>query len=296
MKTTVVCGLLGSGKTTFIQGFLNQFSEKTVILVNDFAKAGIDGEIISISGVETIELPSGCICCTLKFDLISTIQKVLKEFSPGHLVIEPSGVAGVSGVLEVLDLLKIHPVTVVGVIDSAEFLELYESGMYGSFFEDQIRNSDIILINKVDLAPEEAIERTAATVEGINPGALIYRTVRARLDGPLPAEGTRGPVVKSGEPVDFQFDTVSVTVRNGVDLTVLQGAFEDIARGEYGDVVRAKALIQTSEGPFKFDLVYGKVDRVPFDTSVSRSRLVVIGKNLKKDSLTKQIGVPHLFL
>ncbi len=275
---------------------MKQFSEKTVILVNDFAKAGIDGEIVSVSGIETIELPSGCICCTLKFDLISTIQKVLKEFSPEHLVVEPSGVAAVSGVLEVLDILKINPVTVVGVIDAAEFLELYESGMYGSFFEDQIRNSDIILVNKVDLAPEEAIERTVATVEKVNPGALVYRTVQARLDGPLPSESRRGPLVKTGDPVDFQFDTVSVTLRNGVDLTALQDAFRDIARGAYGDVVRAKALVQTGEGPFKFDLVYGKVDQAPFDSAVSRSRLVVIGKNLKKDSLTKQIGVPHLFL
>src|SRR5208283_3233193 len=155
-QTTIVCGLLGAGKTTFIQNILKRgSSERTVVLVNDFAQTGIDGDVLSVDGIETIELPNGCICCTLKFDLITTIQRVLKKFDPGHLVIEPSGVAAVSGILEVLDILKISPIIVVGIIDATEFIELYESGMYGSFLEDQIQNSDIILINKTDIASAE---------------------------------------------------------------------------------------------------------------------------------------------
>ena len=96
MKTTVVCGLLGSGKTTFIRNFVNGRSEKTVVLVNDFAKAGIDVEIFSAGGIESVELPRGCVCCTLKLDLITTIQRIVEQFSPEHLLIEPSGVASPS--------------------------------------------------------------------------------------------------------------------------------------------------------------------------------------------------------
>jgi G3E family GTPase len=65
MQTTVVCGQLGSGKTTFIQNILRHANARTVVLVNDFGKLGIDGEIISSAGIDTIELPSGCVCCTL---------------------------------------------------------------------------------------------------------------------------------------------------------------------------------------------------------------------------------------
>ena len=82
MKTTIVCGLLGSGKTTFIQNFLRDSREKAVVLVNDFGKAGIDGEIFSANGIESVELPSGCVCCTLKADLITTIEKIIATFVP----------------------------------------------------------------------------------------------------------------------------------------------------------------------------------------------------------------------
>src|SRR5512137_3196746 len=103
MKTTIVCGLLGSGKTTFIQNFLRDSQEKAVVLVNDFGQAGIDGEIFSAGGIESVELPSGCVCCTLKFDLITTIQRIVRQFSPERLLIEPSGVASLSGVLDALE-------------------------------------------------------------------------------------------------------------------------------------------------------------------------------------------------
>ena len=182
MKTTVVCGLLGSGKTTFIRNFVTGSSEKTVVLVNDFGKTGIDGEIFSAGGIESVELPSGCVCCTLKFDLITTIHRIVKQFSPGHLLIEPSGVASPSGVLEALESVGIGPASVIGIVDATEFTELYDSGMYGSFFQDQIVNSDVILVNKTDLADESAIAAAERLIGSINPRAIQFRTVNARID------------------------------------------------------------------------------------------------------------------
>lgn len=297
MKTTVVCGLLGSGKTTFIQNLLKQRASagpflKTVVLVNDFAQTGIDGEIISLDGVETIELPNGCVCCALKFDLISTIQRVLAKFDPGHLIIEPSGVASVSGILEALDLVKVHPILVVGIIDASEFTELYGSGMYGSFFQDQVQNSDIILINKTDCAPPESIETTVAVVERLNPGSLIYKTVRAGFAWSFPDNTPSRRIagaVPAGTPHHLEFDTLSVTLKDGIDASRVQDIFEALGRGEYGEAVRAKALVQTGAGPMKFDLVYGKVDTEPFMSPVGRSRLVVIGRDLKRDLLLKAV-------
>ena len=70
--------------------------------------------------------------------------------APEHLLIEPSGVAAPSGVLEALEVMNIDPAAVVGIVDAAEFLELYEAEMFGRFFEDQITNADVILVNKAD--------------------------------------------------------------------------------------------------------------------------------------------------
>jgi G3E family GTPase len=157
MKTTVVCGLLGSGKTTFIRGFVRGASGKTVVLVNDFGAAGIDGEVFSADGIRSVELPSGCVCCTLRFDLITTVRKIVREFSPDHLVIEPSGVASPSGVLEALEGAGIDRTDVIGNVDATEFTGLYDSGMYGRFFKDQIALADVVLVNKTDLADEGTI-------------------------------------------------------------------------------------------------------------------------------------------
>ena len=76
MKTTVVSGMLGTGKTTFIGQLLKESRARTVVLVNDFGALGIDGEVFSASGIDAVELPSGCVCCTLKFDLITTIERI----------------------------------------------------------------------------------------------------------------------------------------------------------------------------------------------------------------------------
>ena len=186
MKTTVVCGLLGAGKTAFIRNFVTGRPEKTVVLVNDFGKAGIDGEIFSADGIESVELPSGCVCCTLKFDLITTIQRIMKRFSPEHLLIEPSGVASPSGVLEALESAGVGRTTVIGIVDATEVTELYESGMYGSFFEDQIVNSDIILVNKTDLTDESAIAAAERLIGSVNPLAVLLRTMKAVISIPLP--------------------------------------------------------------------------------------------------------------
>ena len=289
MKTTIVCGLLGSGKTTFIKNFLREGTEKAVVLVNDFGQAGIDGEIFSADGIESIELPSGCVCCTLKFDLITTIEKILATLAPAHLLIEPSGIASPSGVLEVLELLKITPVTVIGIVDATEFIDLHEAEMFGRFFEDQVSSSDIILINKTDLADEEKITRTVMLVEQINPRAITVRTVNASLHGPFPDIPTGQRQIKKPAP-HLRFETVSFSLESTVALSSYKKFFEDMKKGVYGDIVRAKSLVATDQGPFRFDLSFGTIDMVPLYSSPDDGRLVIIGKHLKKNSIQKELS------
>ena len=284
MKTTVVCGLLGAGKTTFIQQVLRNTREKTVVLVNDFGQSGIDGEIFSAGGIESVELPSGCVCCTLKFDLITTVTKIIENFSPEHLVIEPSGVASPSGVLETLENLRIEPVTVVGIVDATEFVELHESEMYGSFFEDQIVNSDIILVNKTDLADDEKVKGALSLVEKINPRAVLFPAVMAAISQPLPEVARRERSLNSDLP-HFHFETLALKIQTVRAFTFYENFFKELVQGIYGDVVRAKALAQTDRGPYRFDLSRGRIYTAPFGRDVADSRLVIIGENLKKDIL-----------
>lgn len=286
MKTTIVCGMLGSGKTTFIQQFVRNIKGKTVVLVNDFGKAGIDGEIFSANGIASIELPSGCVCCTLKFDLISSIEKIRETFAPEHIVIEPSGIASPSGVLEALDTLKMSEVTVVGIVDAAEFLDLNHEDAFGRFFQDQLTNSDIVLVNKIDLVEEEIAERTLQTVEQMNPNAIVFSTVNCITSSSLPGVFGAERTIDRNAP-HFQFDTISLKLGDSLDHEWLSDFFQNMSIGKYGDIVRAKALVNTLQGPYQFDLSFTNIRSVPFEKTVIGSRLVIIGKDIRKDVLMK---------
>jgi G3E family GTPase len=279
MKTTVVSGMLGSGKTTFIGNLLRDTRERAVVLVNDFGALGIDGEVFSAGGIEAVELPSGCVCCTLKFDLITTIGRIRERFAPEHLVIEPSGVASPSGVLEALDSAGVGPVSVIGLVDATEFLELHEAEMFGTFFRDQILNAGVILVNKTDLAGDAASAATVAVIEGMNPAAIVVRTVRAAFDGTLPDVARTGPGVNAGH-AHFRFDTVSFALPAGVPLAALEGLMADLERGRYGRAVRAKALAATDRGPWRLDLAFGSLASAAFGAPVADGRMVVIGAGL----------------
>jgi G3E family GTPase len=288
MKTIIVCGLLGAGKTTFIRNFVRSSGKRTVVLVNDFGKAGIDGEVYSAGGIESIELPSGCVCCTLRVDLIDTIKKITSGLSPEQLLIEPSGVASPSAVLEALEVLNVSDVTVVGIVDATEFLDLLNSEMYGSFFEDQIRNADIILVNKTDLAGDEKSQNTMIRIGEMNPMAVVTSGVKG-----VPAEffpetfPERQPLKKQN--FHFSFDSLSLIFSNNVSMEKISSLLHSLANGAFGKVVRAKALLQTSEGPYRFDISFGKVNTEEFERGIDSGRLVVIGEDLLKEELARAV-------
>lgn len=281
MRTTIVCGMLGSGKTTFIQNILRGSTEKTVVLVNDYGSAGIDAELLSIDGIEAIGLPSGCVCCTLKYDLITTIEKVIRSLNPDHIMIEPSGVALPSGVIEALHALRIAIAAVIGIVDATEFIDIYSSELYGSFFEDQIINSDLILVNKTDLSGADRASETVRLLGKINPLAIVLPTVMASFKGPLPGIKQR---VRNGIGTGhgLPFETVTVSINKGIGFNFLRQLFEELQKGIHGDVMRAKALVQTDRGPFRFDLSFSNMDIMPLNKPIDEGRLVVIGEWLNR--------------
>ena len=287
MKATVVCGLLGSGKTTFLKEALRQIKERVVVLVNDFGQMGIDGEILSVAGVPTIELPSGCVCCTLRPDLLNTLSRVIEGMRPDHILIEPSGVASPSGVLDALNASGIVRVSVVGILDATEFLDMYESGMYGRFLLDQVTQADILLINKADLAGQPITRQTVSRVSALNPGALVLPTVMAQLDAPVELPfGPRGS--SPGGPRHLpHFESFAIRLPPGARVDTVVGCFEQMVRGTYGEVVRAKALVQGPSEGFRVDLASGRVQHSGLDRFIESGRVVVIGRNLDTDGLTR---------
>ena len=126
-EVILIAGFLGAGKTTFLQQILS-WPEKlsgTVILVNEFGRIGIDGELLEGFDTPVVEMANGCICCSLKGDLIRTLGDILERFHPKRLIIEATGVADPLDILGVLDLpefqRKFEKAKVVTIVD-ADFL------------------------------------------------------------------------------------------------------------------------------------------------------------------------------
>jgi hypothetical protein len=130
-------------------------------------------------------------------------------------------------VLEALESAGVRRVSVVGIVDATEFLELHEAEMFGAFFRDQIVNADVILVNKIDLAGEEQTERTAAVIESLNPAAILFRTVQAKLEGALPeARADRG-IVPAGH-AHFRFDAFSFKIPPGTPVEAVERERQDL--------------------------------------------------------------------
>jgi G3E family GTPase len=288
MKITLVTGLLGAGKTSFIKNCIDSADDSTVVLVNDFGSIGIDGDVINSGGLETVELPSGCVCCTLKSDLQSALKNIAQEMKPKHLVIEPSGLSSPAGVLEALDVVQYTRVDVVSVIDASEFLDLHKEEIYGDFFLAQVRLADIVLVNKVDLTDAVTIEGTVKLVGELNPDALIIKTVEAKVRGELPVvQGRQKDVLSKGH--ELAFGVMALEINTIVDAQRVRDLFTEIAAGRFGEIVRAKALIITTSGSIKFDLAWGKYNEVAYEPTLKQSRLVVIGPTIEEEELKQYL-------
>ncbi len=260
-----------------------------MVLVNDFGSLGIDGEIISSGGLDTVELPSGCICCTLRIDLIDAVKRIDRDMSPEHLVIEPSGLASPSGVIEAIGVLEYSRLDVVCIVDASEFLGLYEEEIYGRFFLEQVELSDIVLVNKADLTDAAALVKTKKLIEEINPRALIVETIHARVDGGIP-EVSGGPKALKGHGHALDFSVMSVRLKGVTSIESIRELFAGMVEGRFGNIVRAKALIETSAGSFRFDLAWGRYDETTLADSPSSSRLVVIGPTVNEGALRDSLA------
>ena len=185
-KVFIVTGFLGSGKTTLIKRIL-KFSEdlsKTIVLVNEFGRIGIDGSLIKkTAAAQIVELTSGCICCSLKIDLIQTLQILRHEYSPERLVIEATGVADPLAISEALNDRMLLPhfrlEKIITVVDS-DFWEAREA--FGTVFESQIKQADIILLNKIDTLEKQDITVMLKEIQAESAKALVIPSLHCNID------------------------------------------------------------------------------------------------------------------
>jgi len=189
LPVTILTGYLGAGKTTLLNRILTEEHGKHyAVIVNEFGEIGIDNDLIVESDEEIYEMNNGCICCTVRGDLIRVVQKLLRHKDRfDGIIIETTGVADPVPVVQTFFMdedirAKAFPDAVITVVDAKHLpLRLSDKGTVKEA-EDQIAFADIILLNKVDLVTERELDDVENTIRAINPAAIIYRTERAAIE------------------------------------------------------------------------------------------------------------------
>ncbi|MBQ6625287.1 MAG: GTP-binding protein, partial [Clostridia bacterium] len=182
----IFSGFLGAGKTTLIKKLVKEAygKEKIVIIENEFGEIGIDGKFLSDAGIEITEMNSGCICCSLVGDFKEALKKVLDDFAPDRIIIEPSGVGKLSDVIKSvmgINDSSIQLNCVTAVVD-AQKCKMYTKN-FGEFFNDQIKSAKSVVLSRTGKMKNDKINETVDIIKNLNPDALIITTDWEILDG-----------------------------------------------------------------------------------------------------------------
>lgn len=295
-EVEVVAGFLGAGKTTFLRKLLNDADPdvRTMVMVNDFGSVGIDGSLVSGRGADVIELPNGCICCSLRGDLARQVRDIVTKYSPQRLLIEPSGVAEVTELLRVLarptlaDIIK--SVKVYTLVDAGSFLRDYASLPH--YFETQTAIAPLLIVNKTDLATPAELQTIEQTLQVLNPAARVIPAQYGRvLDSTLLGEASiaRDALPTEGDE-DEEHDHAHVEAL-GLESAVLQvpGVYEEqalrrlldaVANGQFGGVLRMKGMLKVRGGWVAFDMAGHRGSLVAFAPKENEEpRAIAIGND-----------------
>ena len=185
-KIDIFSGFLGAGKTTLIKKLIQEVyrGEKLVLIENEFGEIGVDGMFMQEAGIQVTEMNSGCICCSLVGDFGEAMKKVLEQFAPDRILVEPSGVGKLSDVIRAvqgIDSEEISLNSFTTVVD-AKKCKMYMKN-FGEFFNNQVEHANSIILSRTDGLSEEKVAQCIALLREHNATATIISTPWDQLNG-----------------------------------------------------------------------------------------------------------------
>lgn len=322
-KVDIISGFLGAGKTTFIKLLIeNVFAgEKLVLIENEFGEIGIDGGFLKDAGIEITEMNSGCICCTLVGDFSKALRKVIEEYHPDRVLIEPSGVGKLSDVSKAIEHVKkeadIEIEGRITIVDGKK-AKMYLKN-FGEFFKDQVAYANTIVVSRTQMMEDHSIEECVKMLREENKEASIISTSWDKLSKEAiehalsPDTQLEGIFEEEKCPVcdhehhhegacgcghehhhhhhhhaDEIFTSWGQETAHKYTEEELDFLLKALSETEgYGTILRAKGIVEMENGSWKqFDLVPQEYE-VRDSTADYTGRLCVIGTDLKEDELTK---------
>ena len=291
MDVLLVSGFLGAGKTTLIKHLLVsgiQAVGKVAVIVNEVGDIGIDGTLLSGRNVDLLELTSGCICCSMKTDFIKAVQEIHDTVTPDYLVVEATGVAQPVDVLDAF----FHPPlsefislgSQVTVVD-AEFFKVRE--LLGSFYEDQIRFANIVILNKIDLVEPGPLREIEKLLCDLNPDAKILAARHCTVDPSLLfQENSRDRGIALRKTIghySYQrqgFQTFSFTDNRPLERRKLIRFLESLPL----ELFRLKGWVRFPDDSAFLDFSSGRYRFEPVDGQ-RPTTLTFVGRNCKEDEI-----------
>ena len=318
-KIDIFSGFLGAGKTTLIKKLIAEAytGEKIVLIENEFGEIAIDGGFLKDSGVQINEMNSGCICCSLVGDFADALKKVLEQFHPDRILIEPSGVGKLSDVIRAVQGVQSDELVLNGfttVVD-ANKCKMYMKN-FGEFFNNQVENASAIILSRTEGIRPEKLDAAVALLREKNPTATIVTTPWTELDGKQILETMERRDTLSAELEHLKAEAAedddedehehhhhhhsheghhhadevftswgTETPRKYTDDEIRTALDALINEHRYGVVLRAKGIVPATDGGWiHFDYVPGESD-VRRGSAQVTGRVCVIGSHLAEDAL-----------
>lgn len=300
----VISGFLGAGKTTLIQKLLKEAfkKEKVVLIENDFGEISVDAALLKSGGVEVKEMNSGCICCSLSGDFVKALKELLDRFHPDKIIIEPSGVGKLSDIMKacsdprVQSFAKVKAkITVVDVKRCQMYLD-----NFGEFFEDQIKNADVILLSRTENFPDK-INDAYKLVKSLNAHSTILSKpwtqinaadilypdyhVHAENCGRAHSHAEHGhdDHCEHHHSAEEAFDTVTIRTKQTFSIEDLKARVSNMERNAEGTILRAKGIVRGTNGYMNLQYLPGDI-RITNCTS-SGDMLCIIGRDINRQEL-----------
>mgnify|MGYP003384795985 FL=1 len=309
IPVTVLTGYLGAGKTTLLNRILTEdHGKKFAVIVNEFGETGIDGDLVVGADEEVFEMNNGCICCTVRGDLIRILDGLMKRKGKfDAIIVETTGLADPAPVAQTFfvdqdvgDATKLD--AVVTVTDAKWLTQRLKDAPEA---KNQIAFADVIILNKVDLVSAEELAEVEANIRAINPYAKLHRTTRCDLpiDQLLDRNAFDLDRILDIEP-DFleaghhhhhsdEVRSLSFTIPGDVDPEKFMPWINDLSQAQGPNILRSKGILAFKDEPRRFVfqgvhmILDGDLQRDWKSGETRNSRLVFIGRDLDEAELRK---------
>ena len=323
MIVDIVFGFLGSGKTTFIIRAMQRWGaeEKIVILVNEFGDVGIDGDLLAGQGGDVVEMPSGCICCSLQSDFRAQMLEISRAIKPERVIIEPTGVATIAQIQSIFEAQlfegAIEKINNILIADATSFMNLYKANRH--FVESQVEHADLALLNKCDRVDKKKAMIIQGAISAINPEISVLKTefgavewdtyqmalhtaprfkIKAHVKHSNHGHADAAPfLTETGHAGHHRFheekDALGYEsfgcVYEGAsfDRKSLETFFQELnaADSRMGEIVRAKGIFHTGANAILIELASNEITFQPVG-QVARSKVSIIGEGLDREKIS----------